>query len=200
MSQKDPRIDAYIARAADFAKPVLNHLRRLVHAACPEVVETMKWSFPHFDYRGMLCSMAAFKQHCTFGFWKGTLIFGDRKKQNEAMGQFGRITSLSDLPTDKVLIGYIKKAVQLNEAGIKLPARPKSKETKELLLPSDFKAALKKNKRAMTSFENFSYSQKKEYVEWIVEAKRDETRKHRLTTALEWMAQGKPRNWKYMKR
>lgn len=202
MSEKDPRIDTYIARSADFAKPILNHLRALVHAACPEVEETMKWSFPHFDYKGMLCSMAAFKQHCSFGFWKGTLIFGQKKdsglNQRVGMGQFGRITTISDLPNKKVLIGYIRKAVQLNEAGIKSPGRTRPKERKELIVPDDLLAGLRKNKEALAAFESFSYTNKKDYVEWLTEAKREETRKRRLATAIDWMAEGKPRNWKYI--
>jgi len=197
MGKKDSRIDAYIARSADFAKPILNHLRRLVHEACPEVEETLKWNFPHFMHQGMLCGMAAFKAHCTFGIWKGALIFPQNKPDEEAIGQFGRITSLSDLPSAKVLIGYVKQAVRLNEAGIKVPARSKPKEKKELAVPDYFMAALKKNKQALKSFENFSYSHKKEYVEWITEAKREETRTKRMERALEWLAKGKARHWKY---
>jgi uncharacterized protein YdeI (YjbR/CyaY-like superfamily) len=200
MATKDPRIDAYIAKSADFAKPILNHLRKLVHTACPEVEETMKWSFPHFDYKGVLCSMASFKQHCAFGFWKAALIFGDSapgKNPDDAMGHFGRITARADLPDDKVLIGYIKEAVRLNDEGIKLPAKPKSKEKRELAVPADFTTALKKNRTARTTFENFSYSHKKEYVQWITEAKREETRKQRMDTAIQWLTEGKSRNWKY---
>ena len=169
MPAKDPRIDAYIAKSADFAKPILTHLRKLVHASCPDVEETMKWSFPNFMHKGILCSMASFKEHCTFGFWKGALISAKDKAAgklaDEAMGQFGRITALSDLPKDKVLLGWIKEAVRLNDEGIKLPPRPKSKVKKELVVPDFFVAALKKNKKALTTFENFSYSHKKEYVE-----------------------------------
>ncbi len=197
MARKDPRIDAYIAKAADFAKPILNHLRKLVHAACPDVEETMKWSFPHFDYKGMLCSMAAFKEHCAFGFWKSTLVLEKDAAQESAMGQFGRIASLSDLPGDKMLIGYIKKAVALNDTGIKNPTRPRQKVKKELVVPDYFLAALKKNKKALTAFENFSNSHKKEYVEWITEAKREETRAKRIKTTIDWIAKGKSRNWKY---
>src|ERR1051325_5114720 len=197
MAAKDPRIDAYIGRAAGFAKPILKHLRKLVHAACPDVEETMKWSFPHFDHNGIMYSMAAFKQHCVFGFWKGRLIFGKTGSEDEAMGHFGRITSLADLPADKVLIGYIKKAAQLNEAGVKLPGRPMSKK-KRLVVPAYLTAALKKDKKALATFEGFSYTNKKEYVVWLTEAKREETRQQRLATAIEWMAEGKPRNWKYM--
>jgi len=198
MPAKDPRVDAYIAKAGEFAKPILTHIRRLVHAACPDAVETMKWSMPHFDYKGVICGMAAFKQHCALGFWKGDLIFGSTSAENEAMGHFGRITSLADLPRDKVLLGYIRKAIELNEAGIKKPAPPRSK-VKELIVPDYFMAALKKNKKALTAFENFSYSHRKEYVEWITEAKREETRAKRLTTALDWLATGKSRHWKYVR-
>jgi uncharacterized protein YdeI (YjbR/CyaY-like superfamily) len=203
MAKKDPRIDDYIAKSAEFAQPILRHIRKLVHAACPEVEETMKWSFPHFDYKGMMCSMAAFKNHCAFGFWKSELIFGKEQRiaatEEGGMGQFGRITAISDLPKDAVLIGFIKEAVKLNDAGIKLPAKPKSKEKRELVVPDFFLAALKKNKEAQITFESFSYSHKKEYLEWITEAKGEDTRNKRLETALEWMSDGKPRNWKYKK-
>ena len=184
-------------------KPVLKHIRKLVHAACPDVEETLKWSMPFFMHKGILCSMAAFKQHCTFGFWKGSLIFGKDKgagnKQDEAMGQFGRISAISDLPKEKVSIGYIKKAVRLNETGVRLPPRTRPKESKQLIVPADLMSALKENKKTLTAFENFSYSHKKEYVDWIAEAKGEETRKRRLATAIEWMAEGKSRHWKHVK-
>jgi len=199
MLKKDPRIDAYIAKAADFAQPILKHIRKLVHAACPEVLETMKWSFPHFEHKGVLCSMASFKQHCSFGFWKGDLIFGKRRTEDEAMGQFGRLTTISDLPNNKTLTSYIKKAAQLNEAGIKKPAPVRPKIRKELVVPDYFSAALKWNKKAQATFESFSCSHKSEYVEWVVEAKREETQEQRLKTAIEWLAHGKTRHWKYKK-
>src|SRR5206468_4404598 len=153
-----------------------------------------------FMYKGVLCSMAAFKHHCAFGFWKGALILDKRAGAGEAaMGQFGRLTAVSDLPHDEVLTGYVKEAARLNEAGIKLPARSKPKEKKELVVPDYLMAALKKNKKALMTFEAFNYSHKKEYVEWITEAKAEDTRKKRLNTALAWMAAGKPRHWKYLK-
>ncbi len=202
MGKKDPRVDVHIDKAADFAKPILNHLRNLIHATCPDVEETLKWGFPHFEYKGILCSMASFKKHCAFGFWKESLIIdqGHAEIRNEAMGQFGRITALSDLPKDKMLIGYIKQAVKLNEDGIKLPAKPKPKTKKALKPPAYFMEALRKNKKALRTFENFSYSDKKDYVEWITEAKSEETRDRRMQTALEWMAEGKVRNWKYIRK
>ena len=156
MPTKDPRVDAHIAKAADFAKPILTHIRKLVHAACPDVVETMKWSFPHFEHKGVICGMAGFKRHCSLGFWKSELILGSTGAENEAMGHFGRITSLADLPKDKVLLGYIKKAAELNEAGIKKPAPVRSKVKKELVVPEYFMAVLKKNKKALAAFENFT--------------------------------------------
>ena len=197
MPKRDPRIDAYIASSADFAQPILNHLRRLVHAACPDVEETMKWNFPHFLHRGMLCSMAAFKAHCTFGFWKGKLLFAGRAPAESAHGQFGRLLSLADLPSDNILLGYIRKAAELNEAGVKAPARPKPGAKRELVVPDYFLAALGKNKKAQATFENFSPSHRREYVEWITEAKQEETRARRMQTALGWLAKGKPRHWKY---
>jgi hypothetical protein len=201
MSRKDPRIDAYIAQAAEFARPILTHLRKLVHQACPEVEETLKWSFPHFDHKGMMCSMAAFKGHCAFGFWKANLIFEvDKEKREAAMGHFGRITALSDLPTDKVLLDYLEKAVELNDAGVKRPQDEKPKEKKKLVIPPYFTASVKKNKKAWATFENFSPSHKKEYVEWITEAKTEETSARRMETAIEWMSEGKDRNWKYKRK
>ena len=200
MGTRDPRVDAYIAKSADFAKPILNRLRKLVHTGCPDVEETMKWSFPHFMYKGMLCSMAAFKAHCALSFWKGDLVLDGKAVRNgdgeDAMGQFGRITAMSDLPSDSALTASIRKAATLNDDGVKV-VKPKRTEKKELTTPPDLAAALKKNRAAQKTFDSFSYSHKKEYVEWITEAKRDETRRKRLATAVEWMAQGKPRNWKY---
>jgi uncharacterized protein YdeI (YjbR/CyaY-like superfamily) len=198
MGKRDTRVDAYIAKSAGFAQPILNHLRELVHRGCPEVEETLKWSRPSFVHKGLLCGMAAFKQHATFGFWKHELVVG-KTGEKEGMGQFGRITSLKDLPAEKVLLGYIRKAVTLNEAGIKAPAptRAKPGEKRELAVPDYFVAALKKNKTAQANYENFSYSHKKEYVEWLTGAKREDTRQKRLQTALAWIAEDKSQNWKY---
>jgi len=198
MSRKDPRIDTYIAAAGDFARPILKHLRQLVHAGCPEVEETLKWNFPSFGHHGILCGMAAFKQHCTFGFWRSDLVpdrGGDRS--NEAMGQFGRITSLADLPPDKTLIAWVKKAAELNASGTPKPVRERSKPRQPLPTPHDLAAALKTNTKARVTFENFSPSHKREYVEWITEAKKEDTRQRRLQTAIEWLSEGKARNWKY---
>jgi len=199
MGTRDARIDAYIAKAADFARPILTHLRDAVHAACPDVEETMKWSHPHFMYQGMLCSMASFKEHCTFGFWKGSLIVGKGDGEvKTAMGQFGRITNLSELPSKKVLSGYVKEAMRLNEAGVKAPARVKPKTPKELVVPDDLTRALHGNKEARATFEKLSPSHKREYVAWITEAKSEATRARRLDTTIEWLAEGKPRYWKYV--
>ena len=198
MGTRDPRIDAYIEKSAEFARPILTHLRDVVHGACPDVEETMKWSMPHFMYRGMLCGKSSFKQHCAFGFWKGSLILdADGGKVSEAMGQFGRITSMRDLPSKSVLTGYIKQAMRLNEDGVK-PVRstPKAKKP-PVKVPPDLAAALKKNRKAAATFEGFSPSNRREYVEWITEAKTEATRQRRLDSAIEWMAEGKTRHWKY---
>lgn len=200
MKKRNEKIDAYIAKSADFAQPILTHLRELVHTACPEIEEAWKWSFPHFDYKGMMCSMAAFKQHCSFGFWKASLMKDPNNlltQSREAMGQMGQIKSLADLPPDDVLIAYIREAVELNEKGVKLPAREKSSEKKELDIPDYFVSALEANEKASETFENFSYSNKKEYVEWIKEAKTEETKNKRLAVAVGQMSEGKSKNWKY---
>jgi len=199
MSSKDPRINAYIEKSADFAKPILKHLRKVVHAGCPEVKETIKWSMPHFDYKGVMCGMAAFKEHCAFGFWKESLILNrDRSDERSGMGSFGAIKSLADLPSEKTLIGYVKKAAALNDAGIKVPGRTQPKKREPLAVPDDFSAALKKNAKARKTFEEFVPSKRREYIEWVTEAKREETRKERLGTSIKWLSEGKPRHWKYM--
>jgi uncharacterized protein YdeI (YjbR/CyaY-like superfamily) len=198
---RDPRIDAYIANAEEFARPVLAHLREVVHEACPETVESMKWSVPHFTYRGILCSMAAFRQHCAFGFWKGSLILPRAGgPAGEAMGQFGRITSIADLPPREVLIGYVREAVKLNESGVRVPRAAAPERDPTPPLPEALRTALEQNPAAAAAFERFSPSQRREYAAWIAEAKRDATRELRTRTALKWIAEGKPRNWKYMKR
>lgn len=196
-------IDGYIKKAEPFAKPILEHFRTLVHKACPDVEEKMKWSFPHFDYKGqMLCSMASFKQHCAIGFWKASLM-EDKKlvakaKTEEAMGHLGRITSVKDLPADKVLISYIKEGMRLNDEG-KVVSRPKTteKEKAALIVPAELQKALTADKKALAVFEKFPYSHKKEYIQWITEAKTETTRNKRITTAIEWIRDGKGRNWKY---
>jgi len=198
MPSRDPRIDAYIARSAEFARPILTHLRAVVHAGCPPVEETIKWGFPHFMYRGMLCSMAAFRQHVAFGFWKGRLLVekGDNRGA-EAMGDFGRITRLADLPPKRMLVAYIKKAMALNESGVARQPKKKAAPKPPVKLPADLAAALKRDTRARATFAGFSPSHRREYVQWITEAKREETRARRVQQAVEWLAEGKSRNWKY---
>lgn len=200
MPKKNPKVDAYIAEAAPFARPILKHLRKVVHAGCPGVEEVIKWGMPHFEYKGNLAGMAGFKKHCAFGFWKSALVLGPEKaKRQDAMGQFGCITILADLPEEKTLLGYVRKAAELNEKGISEPrqTKPKTKGPRVLEVPDDITAALGKNAKARKTFENFSYSHRKEYVEWITEAKRPETRQRRFATMLEMLAEGKSRHWKY---
>jgi uncharacterized protein YdeI (YjbR/CyaY-like superfamily) len=203
MAKKDPRVDAYIAKAQPFAQPILKHLRKLVHDTCPGVQETIKWSFPCFDYKGPFCHMASFKQHAVFGFWKTALLKdpkGILQAKDEAMGSIGRITSLKDLPSDKIIAGFIKQAMDLNEKGVKLPGREKKVEVKVPAMPQFFKAALNSNKKAAAHFEKFAPGQKKEYITWLTEAKTEETREKRLETAIDWISEGKIRNWKYVKK
>jgi uncharacterized protein YdeI (YjbR/CyaY-like superfamily) len=199
-AHRDLRIDAYIAKAAPFARPILQHLRALVHQACPEVQETIKWGMPSFGHHGILCGMAAFKAHCTFGFWHQgmeKILGAEGGKAEQAMGTFGRIASLADLPSDRNMLRYLKAAAQLNASGA--PARPRPKAKSTLPVPPDLKLALAKNQRAAATFEHFSPSHRREYIAWIVEAKRAETREKRLLTTLEWLSAGKPRHWQYQR-
>ncbi len=196
-------IDQYISKAQPFAQPILSHFRKLVHDTCPDVEEKLKWGMPHFDYKGqMMCSMASFKQHCAFGFWKAAImkdsILIENAKSESAMGHLGKITSLKDLPSDKKIISWIKEAMKLNEEGKIVPKpKPTEKDKKELTVPPALQTALNKNKKAKSTFENFAYSHRKEYIQWITEAKTDVTRDKRIATTIEWLAEGKGRNWKY---
>ncbi len=183
MPNMDPRVDAYIAKSPAFAQPILKNIRKQVHAAFPAAEETLKWGVPHFTHKGILCGMAAFKEHCRIMFWKG-------------LGSIGSIKSVADLPPNTVLAARVKKAAALNENGAKR-TRPSRPAKAPVTVPAFITAELKKNPRAFAAFKAFSPSHKREYVEWITEAKREETRERRLMTAVEWIASGKSRNWKY---
>lgn len=198
MKSHDSRVDAYIARSAGFAKPILEYVRALVHEACPDVEETIKWGMPTFVHAGgILCGMAAFKQHASFGFWKHALVVGDGTT-TEGMGSFGKLVSVADLPTKRQLLVYLEKAVRLNEHGIKIPGARKAATPRPLPeIPADFAAALCANIAAKNAFEHFAPSHRREYLEWILDAKRAETRSRRIVQAVEWLADGKSRNWKY---
>ena len=199
MPVTDPRVDAYIERSAEFARPILLHIRKLVHKACPYIEEKIKWGMPHFDFKGPVCNMAAFKQHCAFGFWKQQLLEHEAiDAERNTLSSFGKIASLADLPKDKVIIELVHRAVELNEKGIKLPQK-KPSERAELVVPEILAKALAKNKKAKAAFDKFSYSHRKEYIEWINEAKTEPTREKRTATAIEWLSEGKSRNWKYEK-
>ena len=204
MGTRDPRVDAYIEKAQPFAQPILSHLRELIHQACPDVQETIKWSMPHFEYnKAVVCHLAAFKAHCSMGFWKAPLLSDPHKlltpHGETSMGHFGAIKKLEDLPSDEILAQYISEAARLNKEGVKAPARRKAPvgEKKELETPDYFLEALAANSAAAAQFEQFAPSKKKEYIEWIAGAKTEDTRKKRLDTALEWIAEGKSRHWKY---
>jgi uncharacterized protein YdeI (YjbR/CyaY-like superfamily) len=192
VGKKDPRVDVYIAKARPFARPILRRLRTLVHRGCPEVIEEIKWGAPHFNYRGMFCGMATFKEHCVFGFWNRALKI---ERDSGAAGQFGRIESVADLPPDGVIVGYVREAKRLADDGVRLA--PIRKAKKPLPVPASLTAALKKKSGALAKFEAFSPSQKRDYSEWITEAKTDATRDRRIATAVGWIAEGKSRNWKY---
>ncbi len=192
MGKKDPRIDAYIAKSAPFARPILERLRALVHRGCPEAVEEIKWSSPHFHYKGMFCGMAAFKEHCVFGFWNRAMHLPGK---DGAMGQFGRLRNRSDLPADSAFVGYVREAKRLADQGVRLG--PVRRAKKPLPVPAPLTAALRKKAGALAKFRAFSPSQRRDYSEWIAEAKTDATRGRRLAIAAGWIAEGKTRNWKY---
>ncbi|MDB5015937.1 MAG: hypothetical protein JWQ84_769 [Mucilaginibacter sp.] len=200
MEQYDSRVDAYIAKAAPFARPVLEYIRQIVHEISPLLTESIKWGFPFFEYKGPVCQMAAFKQHCALGFWKAALLndphqalrLGDAKA-----GSFGDIVSIADLPSKEILTDFILQAIALNEKEIKVEKKKASAEKAELVVPDYFIDFLADHPKAKEVFDKFSYSNKKEYAEWIIDAKTDATRQKRMETAAEWMSEGKSRNWKY---
>jgi hypothetical protein len=203
IAHRDARVDAYIAKAAPFAQPVLTHIRELVHKALPDVEEAIKWSMPFFMYRGVILgNIAAFKQHCSFGVWHEDVASVRREgvdPRGGGMGSFGKLTSQKDLPADKTLRRFLLEAARKIETGerTKSWAGRVKKDRPAAEVPPALAAALKKNKTAAKHFEAMSPSCKREYCEWIAEAKRDETREKRLATAMEWIAEGKQRNWKY---
>jgi len=198
MGELSPQVTAYIVKSAPFARPIMEKLRRLFHRACPDIEEKLKWGCPSFEYKGMVGGFAAFKAHAAFGFWRQDVL-PDPKGLFKTRGAFGsKLTDVSQLPADDVILQYIARAVKLNESGP--PARFKSKPKPPLKTPAYFLAAVKKNRKALETFNSFPPSHKREYVEWVVEAKQEETRKKRLETAIGWMAKGKSRNWKYERR
>lgn len=200
MTARDTRIDAYIAKAAPFAQPILEHLRAVVSEACPDVEETLKWSAPHFTYSGkILAGMAAFKQHCAFAVPMLDASEGDASKRNEAMGHYGRITALSDLPPKRILLAQLKQAVKAIDAGAKLPRAKADAPKPALAMPDDLAKALAKAAGAKKHFAAFSPSKQREYIEWVIEAKQETTRTKRIAQAVEWIAEGKARYWKYEK-
>ena len=196
--KSDPRVDSYIGRAAPFAQPILSHLRALLARTCPDGEEVLKWGMPSVTYRGrILCTMAAFKAHASFGFWQGERVNGEGTPAPRAdgMGQFGRLTSLDDLPPRKELEALVKKAMKLTDEGVKPPRDKHRKEP--FTVPQDLRAAIDADPAAAATFDGFPLSCQREYVEWVTEAKRDETRSKRLAQTVEWLAEGKKRNWKY---
>jgi uncharacterized protein YdeI (YjbR/CyaY-like superfamily) len=196
MPSTDARIDAYIERKPPFAGPILRHLRIAVHRVCPDVEETLRWSMPSFNYKGqILCQMAAFKEHATFGFWRGKEVSGEDENRS-AMGQFGRLTKVADLPPDDELDGLIRKAMALIDSGTRTP-RPIKHPKPELEMPADLAAALAASPAAQATYDGFPPSCRRDYLDWIIEAKRPATRAKRVVEAVEWMAEGKRRDWKY---
>jgi uncharacterized protein YdeI (YjbR/CyaY-like superfamily) len=199
MKNTSPEVDRYIESAAPFAKPILERLRSVFHKAHPDITETIKWRFPHFEYKGIVGSMAAFKAHVGWGFWKPQLMndpHGILEGVSPSMGG-ARITDVSQLPSEKILIEYVREAIRLNEEGIKAERPKRATSVAEPEIPEELSAALKKAPKAKKAFDAFPPSHRREYVMWIAEAKQAATREKRVAQAIEWMSEGKSRNWKY---
>jgi uncharacterized protein YdeI (YjbR/CyaY-like superfamily) len=199
----NPKVDAYIAKAQPFAQPILTHIRELAHKACPDVDEEIKWSMPFFVLRGVILGhMAAFKQHCAIGFWgpeMHAILREDGLLSEDGMGSLGKVANVKDLPSDKNLLNYYRQAAGLVASGQRTKSieRPKKASKPAPEIPTELAAALKKNKAAAKVFAGFSASCQREYADWITEAKRPETKEKRIAQAVEWIAEGKQRNWKY---
>lgn len=203
MQKRDKRIDEYIKNSAEFAQPILMHFRELIHKTCPNVEENLKWGMPSFEYEGLMCNMASFKHYCTIGFWKATLMKDKELFQNlqnqTSMGHLGKLTNIKELPVNSKLISWIKEAMRLNELGLKIETTKPGK-AKAMVEPDYLISAFKKNKRSWITYSAFSQTYKNEYIEWITEAKTETTRNKRLQEAIILLEEGKPRNWKYMKK
>lgn len=198
MPAKDKRVDDYLRASPPFALPILEHLRAVIHKACPDVAENIKWGMPSFEYKGLLCGFAAFKRHCTFGFWKQELLDHPAlSADSNTLSSFGRLASIDDLPSEDDLIAIIRQAMELNEKGIK--AGKKASPKPEIAVPEILADALKRNKKAAETFAKFPPSCKREYIDWINDAKTEPTRNKRLATTIEWLSEGKRKNWKYQK-
>jgi uncharacterized protein YdeI (YjbR/CyaY-like superfamily) len=199
----NPKVDAYIAKAQPFAQPILTHIRELAHKACPDLDEEIKWSMPFFVLRGVILGhMASFKQHCAIGFWgpeMNAILNAAGLHSENGMGSLGKIATLKDLPADKQMLGYYRHAAELIVSGQQTMSLERTAKSAKPApkVPVELTAALKKNKAAAKVFADFSVSCQREYVDWITEAKRPETREKRIATAIEWIAEGKQRNWKY---
>lgn len=200
MGTRDPRVDAYIDSAAEFARPILTRFRAAVHAGCPEVVETMKWGAPTFERKKILCGMAAFKAHCRIGFWNLSQAAraGAGLEGGGITAWFPTVRSMKELPSNATLIRLVKEAAALDEQGVRPPRRARARTAAPLEAPDDLMNALRRNRKARAVFDAFPPGHRKEYIQWILDAKRDGTRASRVATAVEWIAEGKPRNWKYM--
>lgn len=198
MAATDPRIDAYIAKAGEFARPILRELRQRVHTACPTAEETLKWSAPSFTYQGrILAVMAAFKQHVAFNLWHGAKVVEAGGRSGEGMGQFGRLTRVSEIPAKRAMTGYIRQAMKLIDAGGTAGGTRSATPRPRLDPPDDLLSALAANPQAQATFDGFPPGKQRDYVEWIIDAKREDTRQRRLVQAVEWLAEGKSRHWKY---
>jgi uncharacterized protein YdeI (YjbR/CyaY-like superfamily) len=200
MAKKNPAVDAYIKKAPPFAKPILKQLRKIIHKGCPKVTEDIKWGAPFYLYQDrVLCATMGFKAHCALVFWKSGLIKKKMGKKAEVeLKRLRRISALAELLSERELLAYVKLAMHFNEPGTKLP--PRKERPTPVKAPRDLTVALRANPKALATFNAFTPTRKKDYIYWITGAKTKETRERRLETAVDWMAEGKSRNWKYEER
>jgi hypothetical protein len=195
MATTDPRIDAYIAKQGDFARPILTWIRAQMHAASPDIGEAIKWGMPFFTYQDRpLANMAAFKAHASFGFWdRAGMATG---KEGEAMGQYGRLTSLADLPPEAEFCALVQAALAPIAAG-DAPKRVRGAPKPDLPVPDALAQALADDALATATWDGFPPGCRREYSEWIGEAKRPETRDKRVAQTIAQLREGKKMNWKY---
>lgn len=197
---KNSDIDNYIAGKAPFAQEILTHLRQIIHNAAPDITETIKWRQPCFEHNGLVCSVAAFKKHVTFSFFKGKLLNDSNNifptSDNNELTSL-KFSVLADIPQDDILTAFIQQAIALNADSNCKRKSTQRKDKDTLVMPNDLAAALASTPAAQSTFNNFSYSKQKDYIEWLTSAKRETTRVTRLATTVQWLSEGKARNWKY---
>ena len=186
---RNPKVDAYIDKQQDFAKPILKHVRKLAHEALPRAEEALKWGVPYFTVNGKnAVGMAAFKKHAS-------VMVCSTETAGGGMGNFGKLTDVSQLPGDEELIRQFRESAE----AVQSPETSQPKTKPVLAMPDDLASAIADTPSAQEVFDGFTDAQRRDYIEWVMSAKRQPTREKRVATAAEWIGEGKKRNWKYEK-